>query len=311
MPAKEVKQIIIVCGPTASGKTEFAHHLALTQNGEIINCDSRQLYRQTPILTASPPPALKNEIPYHLYNFLDLAEEFSFVKYVGLAVEKIREISERNKLPIIVGGTGLYINALISGYNQVPEVSNTTRQDVQNLRDEVGQPEFYRLLKNLDPIAAGRLNITDRQRTLRAYEVFIETGKSITLFQQEKNIIPLPDFNFQIIFLHPQRSFLHSVCNTRLEQIFRNGAIEEIKAIREKSITIKPKIIGTQEIIDLLDGNISYKEAITKAQDQTRQYAKRQITWFKNQLHSKTTLEYASREEFENSVIPAQAGIRL
>lgn len=299
------KEVIIICGPTASGKSYLAHRLAKTYNGEIVNIDSMQVYKEIPIITASPSEDYKAEIPYHLYNFLPITEEFSVVKYLQLAAEKIRDISKRNKLIILVGGTGLYVNSLLFGYNQIPNISQDLRQHVRDILTKIGVAELLQQLKNLDPLAAAKIKPNDSQRLSRAYEVFLQTGKSIFFFQTLPKESVLSEFNFKIIFLSPERTFLYKTCNERLEKIFKEGAITEIAAIKENFQNFTGsaiKAVGVSEILAYLNGDITLDKALILAQNKTRQYAKRQITWFKNQIKEKTTLEYSNKKEFSKLV---------
>ncbi|NRB10463.1 MAG: tRNA (adenosine(37)-N6)-dimethylallyltransferase MiaA, partial [Rickettsiaceae bacterium] len=190
-------RVIIVCGPTASGKTGYAHRLALKLNGEIVNADAMQIYRQFPIITASPSDDLQKELPYHLYNFLDIDQAFSVMKYANLASDKIKEITKRGKLPIIVGGSGMYINALISGYHNIPDISEDIRNKATKLREEMGAAAFFSKLSQLDSIAGKKLNINDSQRVVRAYNVITETGRSIYSWQEEEKTKLLADYEFE------------------------------------------------------------------------------------------------------------------
>jgi tRNA dimethylallyltransferase len=296
------KELIVICGPTASGKSYLGHYLAKKLGGEIVNCDSMQVYKQIPIITASPPKMYQDEIPYHLYNFLPVDQEFSVIKYVNSAYEKIKEITSSQKMPIIVGGTGLYVNSLLFGYNEIPEITPDIRQHVRKLHTNLGQIEIFNRLKELDSIAGEKLNPADTQRVLRGYEVFLQTGKSIFTFQAEQKIPILPNFNYTIIFLHPQREFLYHTCNVRLQKIFLSGAIEEITKLHLEFPDLQSsamKTIGIQEIISYLDDKNSLQQAMQLAQIKTRQYAKRQITWFKNQIKDKITLEYSDNQQFK------------
>lgn len=290
----------LICGPTGSGKSNFAHLLARKNSGEIVNIDSRQVYREIPIITASPPESYQAELPHHLYNFLPVEEEFSIAKYCELTAPVIKNISSRGRLPIIVGGTGMYINSLLFGYNEIPSIPAEVRKATKELHEKLGQEEFYRRLILLDREAASLIKPQDPQRSQRAYEVFTATGKSIFDFRSHSNIKPLPEFNFKVICLLPERKFLYEMCNKRLEGMFKEGAIEEVTAIKERLAGSHAlKSVGAQEILDFLDNKISLEEAIALAQNRTRQYAKRQITWFKHQIPEKTILEFASKEEFE------------
>ena len=206
-----MKKAVIICGPTASGKTNFAHELARKNNGEIINADSMQIYQQLPIITASPSQELKQDLPYHLYNFLNIDTEFSAAKYATSASRAILEISNRGKLPIIVGGSGMYINMLIYGFSSIPDIDHETRSNARSLHKALGPNEFFNLLKAADPEVAKILNIGDTQRVLRAYEVIKQSGKSILDYQAQENLLLLPDFAFDIILLMPERNFLYEI----------------------------------------------------------------------------------------------------
>jgi tRNA dimethylallyltransferase len=294
-----MNKALIICGPTCSGKSSLAHLLAQKRNGEIVNIDSMQIYKDIPIITASPSEKLKEELPYHLYNFQDIDQLFSSVKYTKLASEVIKEISTRGRLPIIVGGTGMYINSLMNGYSEIPEISTEVKKEVESLRQHLGQEEFYLKLTTIDRFAAERLKAFDKQRTIRAYEVITQTGKSIFEFQTEKNYKPLPEFDFEVIYLKPERTFLYDTVNRRLELMFKNGAIEEVKAVQNLlEANSHIKAVGVQEILGYLSGNISLQEALILAQTRTRQYAKRQITWFNNQIKSSQVMEFSNELEF-------------
>jgi tRNA dimethylallyltransferase len=297
---------IIICGPTASGKTGFAHNLARFYNGEIVNADSMQIYRQIPVITSSPTDSLKKELNYHLYNFQDITCEFSVVKYARLAAEVIRDIAAKGKIPIIVGGTGLYINALLCGYSIVPDIKEEVRTEARLLKDKLGIDRLFEELTKLDPLAKDRLKPQDSQRILRAYEIFKQTGRSIFSYHLEEKNFLLPEFKFRNIFLLPERKFLYELCNNRLIQMFASGAIEEVEQIYKTYGGLdcsSMKALGVSEIIELLKGNINEAKAIELACTKTRQYAKRQITWFKHQLKDKETIEFAGMEEYKKILL--------
>ncbi len=292
-----MNKIIVICGPTASGKTKFAHLLAKNNNGEIVNADSMQLYKGLSILTSSPSRELTSELPYHLYNFLEIGSDFSVAKYASYAAKKIQEITMRGKLPILVGGSGMYINALIYGFSDIPEITQKIRTSVRTLAEFLDPKDFFRFFKQIDPKTASGLNNQDAQRASRALEVYLQTGKSILDYHQSNHKL-LQDFEFEVIMLLPQREFLYSMCNERLSWMFKHGAIEEAALL----IPIKTQAIGFSQIVDYLDGKISKLEALEIAQAKTRQYAKRQITWFKNQIKNKKILEFSNNIEY-NSIL--------
>ncbi|MDG1436873.1 MAG: tRNA (adenosine(37)-N6)-dimethylallyltransferase MiaA [Rickettsiaceae bacterium] len=293
---------IIICGPTASGKTNLAHHLALHHNGEIVNADSMQLYKQLPIITACPDNHLRNELPYHLYNFQDVDKELSAAKYVKIAAETIKEISRKNKLPIIVGGSGMYINMLVNGYSLIPNTKDEIRIQARDLHKQIGAEAFFAELGKLDREIVDILNIHDTQRVIRAYEVFKQTGHSILFFQNQDNFKPLEEFDFQIFSLMPERQFLYKTCNERLLKLFANGAIEEVQEMYRHYGDLKTsamKSLGVSEIISYIKGDITYDKAIELASARTRQYAKRQTTWFKKTLPNTQILEFKNQDEYQ------------
>ena len=298
-----MNKALVICGPTASGKTDYAHLNARKYNGEIINCDSMQVYKQIPIITASPDMTLKKEISYHLYNCVDISEDFSVAKYTKLAENSIRATLKRGKLPIIVGGSGMYVNALLNGINSIPDISGDIRQQVRNAGEINGSEYIYDLLKEIDPKGARRLNPGDSQRVMRAYEIVLQTNKSILEFQKSTPTPLLPDVEFEVVMLLPERNFLYDTCNKRLKDMFVNGAIEEIAGLIKNPDMYKRlvsiKALGILQIIDYLEGKITKEKALEIASTKTRQYAKRQITWFKNQIVNKTIIEFANIDEYK------------
>lgn len=305
-----MSKIIVICGPTASGKTDLGHNLALHYGGEIINCDSMQVYCNMVNITASPSLKLRQEASYHLYNFWSTDKLFSVAQYAELASAKVKEILSRNKLPILVGGTGMYVNALLNGYNNIPNISDEVRNYTRDLHDKIGQQEFFILLKQIDSATCSKINPNDVQRSLRAFEVFKETGRSITSYHHlHTNIHPLKGYDFKTFFILPERKFLYDICNKRLIDMFSSETMEEIKYLKNR--VLDPKMpaagaIGVREIISYLDNLISFDEAIIQAQARTRQYAKRQITWFRHQLQVKNTLEYHNIITYNNLISKIQ-----
>ena len=300
-----MKRCIIICGPTASGKTEFAHKFALKVRGEIINADSMQLYKQIPIITASPSFDLKAELPYHLYNFYEVTENFSATKYVEMAREKVQQIDASGKLPIIVGGTGLYIDMLIKGYNQMPEIEAKVRAQVIDDHMKYGNKAIFRKLVESDPTIRDNLLENDTQRIIRAYEILMQSGKSILYYQKKDKYLPLPDFLFEIYYLAPERNFLYATCNERFTYLFNHGALEEVQELINtypKLTTTASKALGVRQIADYLGGKIDRQAAINEASILTRRYAKRQCTWFNNQLPEKRVVRFCNKVEYMKQI---------
>ena len=298
---KGANRAVVICGPTASGKTDFAHKIALENNGQIINADSMQIYKELPIITASPEDHLRSELPYHLYNFQNVDQEFSAAKYAKNSSQVVKSIAAEGMLPVIVGGSGMYINMLVNGYNIMPDIEDEVRNQARDLYQEIGAEAFFRELEKIDPESAKRLNVGDRQRVTRAYEVAKQTGRSILDFQAKEKAKPLENFEFKILFLLPERKFLHFMCNERLKKMFANGAIEEVENMYKKYGEIQTsaaKALGVSEIIAYIKGEISLDQALELASAKTRQYAKRQITWFTHQLPKKEILRFGNVEEY-------------
>lgn len=301
--SKEKNRAVVICGPTASGKTDLAHELAKKHDGEIINADSMQLYKHIPVITASPSDEQKSELPYHLYNFVDENNEYSAVKYVKQSSNIIKNINSQKKLPIIVGGSGMYINMLVNGYSKIADIDPKIRLSARKLYDTLGAEAFFQELKKLDPEITKILNIKDQQRTIRAYEVIKQTDKSILYFQKEDNIKLLPEFEFYTIVLMPERNFLYNKCNERFVKILNSGALDEAKFIKKTYPNLKTtasKALGLSEILLYLDNKISVEKIVELASTKTRQYAKRQCTWFNNQyLPNKKILNFNNIEEYK------------
>lgn len=289
--------IIIICGPTASGKSTFAMEMAKSQNGAIINADSMQIYKEIPVLTASPSKEDKNTIPHHLYNYISLQSDFSVAKYMKDAFAKIKEVEASGLLPIVVGGTGLYIHALIKGINNIPDIDSDVRTKTESMIDSLGKEEFHSILSKVDPDSASKIKIGDRQRMIRAYEVWMQTGKTIKSFQDENTEAPLKDYNISIIMLSPERGFLYKRCDERFRKLVDNGGLEEVKALMQYE-DINTNALGFKELKSHSLGEISLEDAIILAQNKTRQYAKRQLTWFNNQIADKMVVSFSSEEEF-------------
>lgn len=299
-----MKKALIICGSTASGKTGLGHSVAKKHNGEIINIDAIQIYKQLPIITATPEIKLQQEVQYHLYSFLDIDQFFSVDKYVKKAKYIMQDILSRDKLPIFVGGTGMYINALMYGYNDIPNIPDNIRHEAREKINSIGNEAFFQELCNMDSKAVHNLNKEDSQRILRAYEVIKHTGKSIFVFQQEQHHMPFPDIKFKVICLLPERVFLHQMIKQRLDQMFEGGVIKEISNFlkqhkREKVSPSAFKALGVQEITDYLDGITTLDKAKELTLYRTRKYAKRQITWFNNQIQYKELIRFASKEEYQ------------
>ncbi len=296
-----MNRAIIICGPTASGKSQFAHVLASKYNGEIVNADSMQIYKQLKIITSSPLEEQKLELKYHLYNFLDIDKHFSAADYANMAQEEIEIINKKGKIPFVVGGSGMYIDMLLNGYSTMPSMDIGVREKVKALYKELGAIGFFQLLKKVDPEVANILNVNDKQRVQRAYEVLSQTGKSILHFQSQGRHKLLENYQFTTLYIRPKRELLYEMCNKRFKEFINNGAIDEAKYILDNYPNLDvsgAKALGLKELMSYLKGQITIENAVELASAKTRQYAKRQCTWFSHQLKEKTEIIYDNLDQY-------------
>lgn len=281
------KTIYIVAGPTASGKSGLGLALAQHLNGAVINADSMQVYGSLEVLTARPSRADRTAAPHYLYGILaDPNMACSVAKWREAALEKIEETFAQGKVPIVVGGTGLYLKALLEGLTEIPETSPEIRE---NLREKSDTPEglaaLYDALEIEDPVAYERLKPNDAQRIVRALEVVRTTGKTLHEWQKMPST-PLP-YDTQIILLNPSREEVVKRSQKRLEHMFQGGVIAEVEALFKAGIqqdSPLKKAVGVREIGAYLTGGLTLEEALEKSFIATRQYIKRQQTWFNHQL---------------------------
>ncbi len=281
-------KIILISGPTASGKSNFAISLAKKINGEIINADSMQVYKELRTLTARPRQKDYQKIRHHLYGFLNVTKNFSTGQWLKLCQKKIKEIQLRNKIPILVGGTGLYFKALTDGLVEIPNIPLKVRNKIRNLQKKVGQKKFYSKLLKLDPNIRGKIIETDAQRSIRAYEVKYHTKKSLSdWFKNTKS--KFQDNVFLKIYIDYPRPKLIERIASRSEQMLKDGAINEVKRflkLKIKKDNSSNKVIGIAEIKEHLEKKLDIKDVIEKITIKTRQYAKRQSTWARGQMSS-------------------------
>ena len=289
------KKIILLAGPTASGKSKLAIHLAKKLNGEIINADSMQIYKEFTILSSRPNKSELRGVKHHLYGLISVQKYFSAGDWLKETKKKIKLCLNNKKLPIIVGGTGLYFNTITKGMSKIPDIDTKTRAKVRNLFKKLGYKKFYEKLLILDPKVKNKILPSDSQRTQRAYEVKLKTKKSLFdwIVNTKSDFL---DYNIKKIFLDTPREELLVKIYNRTEQMFRQNCIEEVKKFNslklKKSFSVH-KLIGLQEITKYLDGNLTLKQCKELINIKTRQYAKRQNTWARghmknwNKLYSK------------------------
>ena len=279
-------KIILIYGPTASGKSDFAIKLAKKINGEIINADSMQVYKDLQILTARPLKKDFQKIKHHLYGFQKSNKEFSSGDWLKIAIKKINEIKKRKKIPILVGGTGLYFKALTDGLVKIPNIPIRFRNKIRALHKSLGQKNFYLKLLKLDPNSRDRINPTDAQRSIRAYEVKKFTKKSLhEWYKNTKSNFNDSDF-FKIYIDYPRQDLIQRI-SKRTDQMIKIGAINEVKRFiklkvkKDKSVN---KAIGINEIKEHLNSKKELSDIKEKISIKTRQYAKRQSTWARGNM---------------------------
>jgi len=279
-------KIILISGPTASGKSNFAIKLAKKIKGEIINADSMQVYKELKILSARPLKKEYQKVQHHLYGFQNVKNNFSTGKWLKLATKKISIIKKRKKIPILVGGTGLYFKALTDGLVKIPNIPSKLRTEIRNYQKKIGQKKFYKQLIKLDPLINEKINSTDVQRSIRAYEVKLYTKKSlIDWFKNTKSKFTNDDF-FKIYIDFPREDLLVRI-SSRIDEMLKQGAIKEVKKFLKLKISSDKtpnKIIGINEIKDFLHKKSDLNEVKEKITIKTRQYAKRQSTWARGQM---------------------------
>ena len=281
-------KIILISGPTASGKSNFSIKLAKKINGEIINADSMQVYKELKILSARPNLKDYQSIKHHLYGFHSVKNNFSTGDWLKNAIKKIKEVRRRKKIPIFVGGTGLYFKALTEGLVSIPNIPIKYRNNIRDLQKKLGQKKFYQKLIKLDPNSKEKINSTDTQRSIRAYEVKQYTKKSLhDWFKNTKSYFEKEDF-YKIYMDYPREELIQRI-GKRTEQMIKIGAINEVKRFvklkvrKDKSVN---KAIGIHEIKEYLEKRKDMPDVIEKISIKTRQYAKRQSTWARGHMIS-------------------------
>lgn len=274
--------VVAVVGPTASGKTALAIEIAKHLGGEIVSADSMQIYKNMDIATAKPTKAELSEVKHHLIGFLEPDESFSVAMYKKYATEAIEDIISRGKTPVVVGGTGLYIDTLINNTEFLDYEQSDIRAKLEEKATEEGTEALYNELMSIDPETAKRLHINDEKRIIRALEVYYSTGMTISK-QCELSHLNESEYSWCVIGLTSRdRQFLYDRINLRVDLMLEEGLIEETKAFFSSSVSKTAKqAIGYKELKSYLDGECTLEEALDNLKMQTRRYAKRQLTWFR------------------------------
>ncbi len=281
------QKIVIITGPTGSGKSNLAMLLAEKIPAVIINADSMQVYREIPVITAQPTAEEQAYTPHRLYGCMPARERCTVVGWLNLAIPEIEAAWKSGKTPVMVGGTGMYLKHLLEGRPPTPKSSDATRKAARALIEEIGNAAFHAELAKRDPETAARLDVGNTQRILRAYEVVLQTGVPLSEWQK-KPLIPYFDANiFHTIALAPDRHAVYDAVNKRFETMVDKGALEEARAMKDQQLDPHlpaMKAHGVPELIAYIEGRMTLPDAITRAQTNTRQYIKRQFTWLNNQM---------------------------
>ena len=285
-----MQKIILIAGPTGSGKSEIALRLAKKINGEIINTDSMQVYKEIKILSARPESYFN--ISHYLYGNISIKSNFSAGEWLKKVKLNLKKILNKKKQPIFVGGTGLYFKLLTEGISNIPKIPDSIRTKTRNLNAKLGNDKFYSLLIKLDPLVKNNIKENDTHRLIRAYEVIIFTKKSLFNWQK-KNKNYFSNYQFVKIYINPENNFLQKLLRLRLKKMFELGAIEEVKKFLK--LKINPslpanKILGIEEIKKYLDKKITLEQAFEETFIRTRRYVKRQRTWFRGHMKEWTSI---------------------
>ena len=286
-------KIILIYGPTASGKSKFAVKLATKIKGEIINADSMQIYKELKILSARPFKKDYQKIKHHYYGFKNVKKNFSTGDWLKLVITKIVEIKKKKKIPILVGGTGLYFKAITEGLVKIPNIPLRLRNKVRSMHKRIGPKNFFSKLVKLDPMVINNIKPSDTQRVIRAYEIKLFTKKSMyEWFKSTKSEYEQKDF-YKIYIDHPRNALVKRI-NSRAFDMIKKGAILEVKKFFRLKVPKNKtahKAIGINEIKDYLNKKILINELIEKISIKTRQYAKRQTTWARGNMSDWNKIE--------------------
>ena len=280
------RPIIAVVGPTASGKSDLGIELALRFGGEIVNCDSVQVYREIEVATAKVPLAERRGVPHHLIDFVPPEVRFSAGEWARLAIPLIAEIETRERLALLVGGTGLYLRALRQPLFESPPTDEGLRRRLLALRERRGAEHLHRMLLRLDPATAARLPSRDWSRVQRALEVYFQTGRPLSQQMHERPSPPALAARLRVFALSPPREELYRRINLRAESHFRAGLVDEVRALLERGVPSASSALGShgyRRVVEYLGGERTLESAVEQTQLDVRHYAKRQLTWFRRE----------------------------
>ena len=301
---------MLIAGPTASGKSALALALAQKTGGVVINADAMQVYRDLRVITARPTPQEEAAVPHRLYGHVDAAVNFSAGAWVADSAAVLAEVRGQNRLPIFVGGSGLYFKALTSGLSAVPPIPAAVRDAIRARLEHDGVEALHAELAQRDPVAAGRLKPRDRTRIARALEVVEATGRSLTSWHRDGLPPLLPPGQFRALFLDPDRDELYARIDARFAAMLESGALAEVAALAARKLDpLLPamKAHGVPALMAHLRGEVTLAEATATGRADTRHYAKRQFTWFRHQLPEFEWVKPEAAEAWFSTVIPGRA----
>jgi tRNA dimethylallyltransferase len=282
--SKENKPAIIICGPTGSGKSAVGMQLAEKYGGRIIGADSRQIYRQLNIGTAKPTQEDQARIKHYMIDIIDIFQDFSAKQYIKMASEAITETLVEGAIPFIVGGAGLYLEALTIGLFEGPDKDEYIRQELEDIVSRDGPGKLYDELSTIDPQSASRISPSDSVRIIRAIEIYRLTGRTLSYYQSEGNYLPF-QADYLWIGITYDRTKLYKLIDDRVDRMISEGLIDEVDGLLRSGAgnpIIRKGIVGYCEVIEALEGKITIPEAIALIKQHSRNYAKRQLTWFRN-----------------------------
>lgn len=305
-----MKRALFIAGPTASGKSAFALKAAAAYDGIIINADSMQVYRDLSVITACPSEIEQKKAPHRLYGFLDATEICSVAFWADKAMGEIRSAWDAGKLPILVGGTGMYFKVLVDGIAKIPDIPDEVRTQVRRECQDRGSEALHTELTVSDPVTAARLAPGDSQRISRAIEVMRSTGIPLSEWQKDTKPGPMQSYDktgdVEKFVLLPNREELYARCDQRFDQMMEQGALDEVRALFDRQLSTDLPVmraLGVPSLIRYLDGEIPYEQAADDAKMQTRRFAKRQLTWFRNQFSHWRTLNAQYSESYFDKLV--------
>ena len=303
--------VVAIVGPTASGKSTLGIEVALKLNGEIINCDSVQVYQDIQVATAKVPLAERKGVPHHLIDFVSPTINYTAVEWARAATAKIEEIEARNRIPLLVGGTGFYLRALRRPFFVSPQTDESLRRRLNNVREKHGPEHLHRVLQRLDPRAATQLYPRDWPRVQRAIEVCLQTGTSIVDQKHDRPAAHESARRLRIIALNPPREELYQRINERTEAHFQAGLVDEVRNLLSRGVPANSNALGAhgyRRIVEYLEGKRDLASAVEQTKLDVRHYAKRQLTWFRHEAGVEWFAGFGEEKSVLDAVLEALAG---